>query len=248
LPSGRLQAGPLPDGRQVKGLSRPWQGWAGCRPWLGRPWLGWGCREQAELVTIRDFSCHTELINVGGALPTRPRKEQDYRRGGQTNVLDTLGALHIGPRKETHGWLRMKRVCGGAAPAKKNMDPYEPLRGSLWNSSWPKQGREGFQEVKNEKRSPASHPPARHVTGPPPPPPPPRTPWATGQRAAAPASARPRTRPPASARPAARLSPIDLRRWPLFAHEVEEAPVPGRPAGLGHFRMVSRARARASEH
>jgi hypothetical protein len=36
------------------------------------------------------------------------------------------------------------------------------------------------------------------------------------------------------------LSPIDLRRWPLFGHpphaEVEEALVPGRQVWLGHFR------------
>jgi hypothetical protein len=39
------------------------------------------------------------------------------------------------------------------------------------------------------------------------------------------------------------LSPIDLRRWPIFGHpphaEVEEAPLPGRPVGLGHFRLFS---------
>ncbi len=36
------------------------------------------------------------------------------------------------------------------------------------------------------------------------------------------------------------LSPIDLRRWALFGHplhaEMEEAPLPGRPVGLGRFR------------
>jgi hypothetical protein len=37
------------------------------------------------------------------------------------------------------------------------------------------------------------------------------------------------------------LSPIDLRRWALLGHplhaEVEEAPLPGRPVGLSHFRL-----------
>ncbi len=43
------------------------------------------------------------------------------------------------------------RFCG---PFWGGLDPYEPLEGSLWNSGWPKQGRDEFQEAKNEKRSP----------------------------------------------------------------------------------------------
>jgi hypothetical protein len=62
--------------------------------------------------------------------------------------------------------------------------------------------------------------------------------WRRQQRQPRPARAAcaPAAWPPRRARPRT----MDIRRWPLFGHpphaEVKEAPVPGRPVKVGHFR------------